>query len=90
MSIQLPLPAGWAREVASRRDPVAELDQLARDKLDAKVEIRAALEHVAEKHGIPISEVNAAVRGYAEDMLSDLTYELERELTRDVEARDII
>jgi hypothetical protein len=85
--IQLSLPANWAREYTSRRDPVAELDQLAHDKLDAKVEIRAALEGVAEKHGIPISEVNAAVRGYAEDMLGDLTYELERELTHEIEGR---
>ncbi len=84
--LQLSLPAGWAREDQNRRDPVVELDELARDKLDAKVKIRAALEKIAQKHNIPTSEVNAAVRGYADDMLGDLTYELERELTGEIES----
>jgi hypothetical protein len=32
--------------------------------------------------------VNKAIAGYADDMLSDLVYELESELNREIEARD--
>jgi hypothetical protein len=84
--MQLPLPAGWARAFRRRRDPVEELDELARDKLTAKAEIREALDRLADKHGISHSETNAAVHGYVDDMLGDLTYEVEGELTHDVEA----
>lgn len=83
--LQLPLPAGWARSFRQWRDPVEELDQLARDKLAAKAEIREVLDRLADRHGIPHSETNAAVHGYVDDMLSDLTYEVEGELTHDLE-----
>jgi hypothetical protein len=83
--IQLPLPAGWAREFRRRRDPVEELDELAKDKLAAKAEIREALDRLAEKHGISHRETNAAVLGYVDDMLGDLTFEVESELTHGIE-----
>lgn len=83
--LQLPLPAGWAREFRRWRDPVEELDELARDKLAAKAEIREVLDRLADKHGISHSETNAAVRGYVDDMLGDLTYEVEGALTHDIE-----
>jgi hypothetical protein len=34
--------------------------------------------------------VNAAITGYVDDLLSDATYELERELTRQAEECDSI
>ena len=83
--IQMTLPAGWAREVSSLRDPQAQLDELARDKLDAKVEIRNVLERLAAKHGVRAREVNATMRGYVDDALADLAYEVERTLVREVE-----
>ncbi len=83
--LQLPLPAGWAREHRRWLDPVEELDQLAQDKLKAKAEIRDALDRLADKHGISIAEINAAVHGYVDDMLGDLTYEVEGELTHGIE-----
>ena len=82
---QLPLPAGWARTFRNWRDPVEELDRLARDKLTAKAEIREALDRLADKHGISHAETNAAVHGYVDDMLNDLTYEAEGQLTHDLE-----
>jgi hypothetical protein len=90
MTVQLPLPAAWATTFSTRPDPIDELDQLARDKLDAKAEIRQALDRLAEKHHISPREVNAAVTGYVDDLLSDAAYELERELTRQIEERDSI
>ena len=83
--LQLALPAGWARSFRQWRDPVEELDRLARDKLEAKAEIREVLDRLADKHGISHSETNAAVHGYVDDMLSDLTYEVEGELTHTIE-----
>jgi hypothetical protein len=88
--LQLPLPAGWAREFRNWRDPVEELDDLAKDKLAAKAEIREVLDRLADKHGISHTETNAAVHGYVDDMLSDLTYEVESELTHGIEESQIL
>ena len=88
MSIQLPLPAYWARESLSSRDPQAELDLIARDTLDLKFAIREKLEEFAAKHRISMREVNNAMRGYADDMLADLSYEVVREIQREIEERD--
>ncbi len=88
MSIQLPLPAGWAvAHLTSNRDSQDRLDELAHDKLDAKTGIRAVLDEPAVKHALSAREVGKAVQGYADDMLNDATYELERELTRQIEER---
>jgi hypothetical protein len=86
--LQLPLPAGWAREFRRLRDPVEELDELAHDKLAAKAEIRETLDRLAAKHALGAREIGKAVQGYADDMLNDATYERERELTRQIEERD--
>ena len=83
--LQLPLPAGWAREFRRWRDPAEELDELTKDKLAAKAEIREVLDRLADKHGISHVETNAAVHGYVDDMLGDLTYEVESELTHGIE-----
>jgi len=89
MSIQLPLPAGWAvPPLASNRDPQERLAELAHDKLDAKAGIRAVLDALAAKHALSARDVGKAVQGYADDMLNDATWELERELNRQIEARD--
>jgi hypothetical protein len=60
----------------------------ARDVLDTKVAIRDGLETLAARHGISHKEVNRAMQDYAGDMLSDLVFEIERELTREIEERD--
>jgi len=39
MTVQLPLPGHWPRNM-SRRDPVAALEHIERDKVEAKHEIR--------------------------------------------------
>jgi hypothetical protein len=80
MGAQLPLPAGWALAATSRRDPREQLEQLARDKLEAKAEIRAALDRLAAKHGASVRDINYAIDGYADDMINDALFEVEREL----------
>ncbi|MDI1286236.1 MAG: hypothetical protein PSV46_17760 [Reyranella sp.] len=76
MSIQLPLPASWAGNLQSRRDPGDRLDELVQDKLDAKAEIRAILDRLAEKYGVPVRDVHDAV-GWIDDGLEDLLYDIE-------------
>jgi hypothetical protein len=87
MSVQLSLPANWASNFLSRRDPRDRLATLREDILDAKSEIRLTLERLAEKHQIPIKEVTRAM-GSVDDGLSDLVYDSERELVLEAEQED--
>jgi hypothetical protein len=86
MTIQLPLPgvAGGPRN-ASWPDAEERLQEIEKDKVQAKYEIRQVLDRVADKHGIRAKDVNHLVWGYVDDMLSDLFYEKEGELTREIE-----
>lgn len=85
MELQLPLPAGWAINLSAYRDPAEHLQSLKRDIDDAKVEIRAVLERLAEKHGASIGAINSAMTGYVDDMLGDLLYEVERGIEHEIE-----
>lgn len=73
----------------SRRDPGDDLDQLTRDGLDAKASIRLVFDGLATKHGVPMVEVNRAM-GSVEDLLSDLVYDVQSELEREIEDLDRI
>ena len=89
MTVQLPLPGDWPRN-KSRRDPIAALEEIERDKIDALYAIELVLDRYAEKHGISLEVISKAVRGYAEDMLGDMFLDLEEELrTERDEAPDI-
>jgi hypothetical protein len=92
MSAQLPLPAGWAiaHVLSSGRDSQERLDHLRRDKLEARAEIRAALDRLAAKHGLAAREIDRAIEGYVDDMLNDAAYELERQLAHEIEERDLV
>ena len=46
---QLYLPAGWARQLESRLDPVERLAELEKDRVQAKGDIREILDRLAEK-----------------------------------------
>ena len=84
MSVQLPLPARWAH-IESRRDPLDRLASLQDDLAGAKAAIKAVLEGVAARHGITARDVNEAIEGYADDMLSDMIFHVERDLEREIE-----
>ena len=89
MEIQLPLPGVWPRNVAWR-DPIAALEEILRDKVEAMYAIELLLDGLAEKHGISHEVIDNAMAGYAEDMLGDVFFELEEELKRERdEAADI-
>jgi hypothetical protein len=68
-------------------DPAAEVGAMARDVLDAKAEICAVLDRLADKHGVPARDLNEAVAGHVETMLGDLLFAVERTLDRSVAHR---
>lgn len=88
MGVQLPLPAGWAIRHLTSGDPRERLDALARDKLEARREIRQILDRLAETHGLAPQEIDRAVQGYLDDMLNDAAFEVERDLGHTIAADD--
>jgi hypothetical protein len=87
MGVQLPLPAGWARAILSYRDPRDRLDALVQDRLDAKAEIRAVLDRLAEKYNVPAADVTDAM-GWVDDGLEDLLYDIELGFQHDIEGQN--
>jgi hypothetical protein len=85
MGSQHPLPVWAPRAFESRYDPRDRLEQLRADRREAKALLREVLERLAERQGISQKDVNYAIDGYADDMLSDLVYSVERELEHESE-----
>ena len=56
--------------------------------LSTKAVIRSSLDELAARHGIPRKDIDYAVEGYADDMLSDAIYNVERGLERELEGED--
>ena len=84
MAIQLSLPARRAMLESRRGDARGRLDALQRDVLTTK----SVLDELANRHGIPRKDIDYAVEGYADDMLSDAIYNVERGLERELEHED--
>ena len=84
MGSQLYLPAGWARHLESRLDPVERLAELEKDRTEAKADIREILDRLAGKHGTTAREVAVAMRSI-DDTLGDLLYDQERMLQHEIE-----
>jgi hypothetical protein len=88
MGTQLSLPAGWAFDWQSRRDPRDRLEALHRDVSETKAVIRSALDELAARHGIAPKDIAYAMDGYVDDMLTDAVYNAERELEREIEGEE--
>lgn len=84
MNVQM-RPAPPNAESESSLDPRERLERLHRDMRETKAELRDVLERLANKHGIPQRDVTYAIDGYADDMLSDLVYGVERDLEQHCE-----
>jgi hypothetical protein len=84
MGSQLYLPAGWARRLESRLDPVERLAELEKDRTEAKADIREILDRLADKHGASPRDVTVAMRSI-DDTLGDLLYDQERMLQHEIE-----
>ena len=89
MGSQLPLPADRVRSVETTCDPRDRLQQLRADQRAAKAELREVLERLTEQHGISQKDINYAIDGYADDMLADLVYSVERDLEHESEQRGV-
>jgi hypothetical protein len=88
VNTQLSQPTSWA-SLESHRGPREHLQRLQVDKREAKAQLREVLERLAEKHGISQKDVSYAIDGYADDMLSDLVYGLERDLEHACDEADL-
>ena len=84
MGKQLYLPAGWARQLESRLDPIERLAELEKDRTQAKADIREILDQLAEKHGATVRDVTVAMLSI-DDTLGDLLYDQERMLLHEIE-----
>ena len=87
MASQRPQPQTPARHFESRSDPRERLTQLQADRREAKAELREVLERLARRYGISQKDIDYAIDGYADDMLSDLVYSVERDLEHESEAQ---
>lgn len=85
MSLQLSLPASWARGygLLSQRDPGELKRQVGRDRLDAKAQIHDIVHRLAERYHVPYAEVARAM-GSVDDALADLLYDLESEIDEEL------
>jgi len=76
-----PHSAFKASAAAMRHAPPHErLAALRSDMREAKGHLRQVLESLADKYDIPAKDVSYAIDGYADDMLSDLVFGIERDL----------
>jgi len=83
MTVQLPLP-GHGRRNMSRRDPIAALEEIERDKIEATGAIKLVLDGLGRKHHISPDAIDRALgSGYVADLLDDLFLEIEEELGRE-------
>ena len=83
MTVQLSLPAGWARSFVSKPDPMERLDALLQAQLDVKAAIRTEFERMADGFGIQTREVDRAMASI-DDTISDLIYEVESDLEGEI------
>lgn len=83
MTVQLPLPAGWARNFVSSRDPRERLDELRQAQLDVKAAIRLEFDAMADRFGIKTREVDRAMES-VDDTISDLIYEVESDIEGEI------
>ena len=67
--------------------PYERLAELHADLREAKARLRQVLEAVADKYDIPAKDVSYAIDGYADDMLSDLVYGIQRDLEHAAETQ---
>jgi hypothetical protein len=69
----------------TRRDPRERLADLRRDMAATRITIREALDELAQRHGIAERDVAYAMDGYADNLLSDTVYSIERDIEHEIE-----
>lgn len=64
--------------------------ELRTDMREAKARLRSVLEALAAKYDISASDVSYAIDGYADDMLSDLVWGIERDLEQEADEAEAL
>jgi hypothetical protein len=88
MTAQLQWPSFGPSTGAPNRHapPYERLAELNADLREAKARLRQVLEAIADKYDISAKDVSYAIDGYADDMLSDLVFGVQRDLEHAAEA----
>ena len=73
------------KSAAPKSQPHERLAELRNDMQETKARLRRVLEALADKYSIPAKDVSFAIDGYADDMLSDLVFGIERDLEHEAD-----
>jgi len=68
-----------------RHDAAERLAELKADMREAKARLRDVLEALAHKYDIPAKDVSYAIDGFADDMLAELVFGIERDIEHAVD-----
>jgi hypothetical protein len=74
------------KDGARQPRPHERLGELKNDMRETKARLRQVLQALADKYGITAKDVSYAIEGYADDMLSDLVFGIERDLEHEAES----
>ena len=81
-------------DLVTSKSPHARADErqaeLKADMREAKVRLRAVLEALSAKYDISARDVSYVMDGYADDMLSDLVWGIERDLEQEADEAEAL
>ena len=80
-----PLESRIEGSVDANDDARGRLAELRADMREAKARLREVLEALAAKYDIPAKDVSYAIDGFADDMLAELVFGLERDLEQAID-----
>ena len=80
-----PLESRFEGSVDANDDARERLAELRADMREAKARLREVLEALAAKYDIPAKDVSYAIDGFADDMLAELVFGVERDLEQAVD-----
>jgi uncharacterized protein YdhG (YjbR/CyaY superfamily) len=80
-----PLESRFEGSVDANDDAGERLAELRADMREAKARLREVLEALAAKYDIAAKDVSYAIDGFADDMLAELVFGVERDLEQAVD-----
>jgi uncharacterized protein YdhG (YjbR/CyaY superfamily) len=80
-----PLESRLEASLHANDDARERLTELRADMREAKARLREVLEALAAKYDIPAKDVSYAIEGFADDMLAELVFGVERDLEQAVD-----
>jgi len=80
-----PLESRFEGSVDANDDPRERLAGLRADMCETKARLREVLEALAAKYDIPAKDVSYAIDGFADHMLAELVFGVERDLEQAID-----